>query len=249
MKRIGKTAIRLACGLALGASLQADDVLLPNNPYAPIVAHNMFSLNPAQAAGAATDANPPPKITPTGIMTIFGSRQVLFSVEGANKPEQSGKSGSYILSEGQRQDNIEVTRINEKTGVVTFNNHGVVQEIPLTKAPAIPASTMSMPTPIPANSRPVAPFNNFNNNGGVNSGRPGNRPGRNTGNNPNGTDGNSSLRSIPTRGVTSTVQPQNILTPEAQAAAIIIQTQQYKDEGNPAYPIMPPVPGFNDSQQ
>ena len=207
MKRVGKIAIYLASGLALSASLQADDVLLPNNPYAPIVAHNMFGLNPAQAAGATADANPPPKITPTGIMTIFGSRQALFTVDAVSKPGQPpGKGGSYILSEGQRQDDIEVTRINEKSGVVTFNNHGVVQEIPLTKAPTIATSTM--PMPIAVNSSPTAPpaASFGNNSGGGNSGRFGRRAGSNSGDNSSGTDVSSNLRSVPTRGGSSTQQ-------------------------------------------
>jgi hypothetical protein len=241
MKRVGKIAIYLASGLALSASLRAGDVLLPNNPFAPIVAHNMFGLNPAQAAGATADANPPPKITPTGIMTIFGSRQALFTVEGASQPGQAGKSGSYILSEGQRQDDIEVTRINEKSGVVTFNNHGVVQEIPLTKAPAITTSTM--PTPITVNSRPptrtVVPLVNSGNN-----------------------DGN--LRAIPTRGSGSTQQSQqsrNTLTPEeSQIISMEVTRQLTADDVRagkmpplpptsltppdaPGYIPMPPMPG------
>jgi hypothetical protein len=237
MKRVGKIAIYLASGLALSASLQADDLLLPNNPYAPIVAHNMFGLNPPQAAAASADVNPPPKITPTGIMTIFGSRQVLFTVDGASKPGQSGKGGSYILSEGQRQDDIEVIRINEKSGVVTFNNHGMVQEIPLTKAPAI--TTPTVPTPIAVNSRPltrtVVPLVNGGNN-----------------------DGN--LRAIPTRGSGSTQQSQqsqNTLTPEAQIISMEVNRQLTADQvlkgelpplpptelTPPGAPGMPPMPG------
>ena len=38
---------------------------------------------------------------------------------------------AYILSEGQQQDEIEVTKIDEKGGLVTFNNHGEVQQLPL----------------------------------------------------------------------------------------------------------------------
>ena len=177
MKRVVKIAVCLASGLALNAGLCADSVVLPSNPYAPIVAHNIFHLNPPQAADAAADANPPPKITPTGIMTIFGTRQALFTVDGVSKPGQPGKTESYILSQGQRQDDIEVTRIDEKSGVVTFNNHGVVQEIPLIKAPAVATSTM--PTPIPVNfspaARPGVPFGD--NNGGGNFGRFGRRGG------------------------------------------------------------------------
>jgi len=221
MKRVGKIAIYLASGLALNASLQADDVLLPNNPYAPIVAHNMFGLNPQQATASA-DVNPPPKITPTGIMTIFGSRQALYTVDGASKPGQSGKSGSYILGEGQQQDDIEVTRINEKSGVVTFNNHGVVQEIPLTKAPAI--TTPTMPTPISVNFSPTAPaampFGNGS--GGGNSGRFNRRTGSNGDNNPSGNDGSSNLRAIPMRGST--------LTPEAQIVGMEVNRQLTADQ-------------------
>jgi hypothetical protein len=239
MKRVGKITICLASGLALGASLQAGDVLLPNNPYAPIVAHNMFGLNPAQATDASADANPPPKITPTGIMTIFGSRQALFTVDGAGKPGQSGKSGSYILSEGQRQDNIEVTRINEKTGVVTFNNHGVVQEIPLTKAPAITTPITASPGSV---APPVVPFGN-NNSGGGNFGRFGNRSGSNGGNNYSSTDSGSNLRSIPTRGSGSTQQTQGTLTPEAQIISMEVNRQLTADQvRNGEMPPLPPTP-------
>lgn len=126
----------------LNAGAGAANVVSPNNPYAPIVERNIFHLNPPQAAGdAAADATPPPKITPTGIMTIFGTCQALFTVDGVNKPGQPGKTESYILSEGQRQDDVEVTRIDEKSGVVTFNNHGKVQEIPLVKAPDISSTS------------------------------------------------------------------------------------------------------------
>jgi hypothetical protein len=239
MKRVGKIAIYLASGLALSASLRAGDVLLPNNPFAPIVAHNMFGLNPAQAADATTDANPPPKITPTGIMTIFGSRQALFTVDGAGKPGQSGKSGSYILGEGQRQDDIAVTRINEKSGVVTFNNHGVVQEIPLTKAPAI--TTPTMPTPIAVNSSPTAPFGN--NSGGGNFGRFGSRSGLNGGNNSSGTDSSSNLRSVPTRGGSSSQQSQNTLTSEAQIVGMEVNRQLTADQViRGEMPPLPPTP-------
>ena len=241
MKRVWKIAIYLASGLALNASLQADDVSLPNNPYAPIVAHNMFGLNPPQAADAlAADANPPPKITLTGIMTIFGSRQALFTVDVAGKPEQSGKNGSFILGEGQRQNDIEVTRINEKSGVVTFNNHGVVQEIPLTKAQAITASTTPItsitPTmPIAVGSRPF-----------------GNHPGP-----PNG--GSLNLQAIPMPGggpTQQSQQSQSTLTPEAQIVGMEVNRQLTADQVikgelpplpptplTPDDPPMPPIPG------
>ena len=45
---------------------------------------------------------------PNGIMSIFGQLQVLFKVAIPAKAEQPAKDESYILSEGQRQDEIEV---------------------------------------------------------------------------------------------------------------------------------------------
>src|SRR6267378_3533011 len=134
MNHTGKIAVGLAGALAFTASLRADDVVLPGNPYAPVVARNIFGLNPAPAVDPnAATVEPPVKITPNGIMSIFGQLQVLFKVAG--KP--GGKDAFYTLGEGQRQDDIEVTKINENKGIVTFNNHGIVQELPLTAAPAL----------------------------------------------------------------------------------------------------------------
>ena len=46
------------------------------------------------------------------------------------KPGPPAKDEMYILSEGQRQDDIEVIKIDEKKSLVTFNNHGFTQELP-----------------------------------------------------------------------------------------------------------------------
>ena len=64
-------------------------------------------------------------------MTIFGTNQVLFKVS-MTLPAKPAIEKSYILSEGQIQDGIEVLKISEKRRIVTFNNHGVIQTIPLT---------------------------------------------------------------------------------------------------------------------
>jgi hypothetical protein len=133
MNRCGKIAIGLVGGLALNMAARADDVVLPGDPYATVVARNIFGLNPPpQQITNPQDANPPVKITPNGIMTIFGEVQVLFKVAGTPKPGGSPPADeSYILSEGQRQDDIEVVKIDEKNSIVTFNNHGETQELPL----------------------------------------------------------------------------------------------------------------------
>jgi len=253
MNHTGKIAVGLAGALAFTASLRADDVVLPGNPYAPVVARNIFGLNPAPAVDPnAATVEPPVKITPNGIMSIFGQLQVLFKVAG--KP--GGKDAFYTLGEGQRQDDIEVTKINENKGIVTFNNHGIVQELPLTAAPALnmPVAVPGQPTMVPGIPTP------FGGRGGP--GGPGGRGGDNNfggrgrngggGNNFNNSgDNNSNLRSVPTRGGSgNTYQPAQDLpqmSPEVQAAQIILNTEKMKAEGNPAAMIMPPVPGYTPS--
>ena len=161
MNHSGKIIICLAGGLVLTAGVRADDVLSPGDPYATVVARNIFGLNPPPPANAnSLNTDPPPKITPNGIMTIFGEIQVLFKVAGAPKPGGPAPTDeSYILSEGQRQDDIEVVKIDEKNSIVTFNNHGETQQLPL-------VVTLPSSTPSPATAGPTggagAPGGRFN---------------------------------------------------------------------------------------
>ena len=254
MKRLGKIVVCLAGGLLLSAGTRADDGGLPDNPYAPIVVRNVFALNPPPPVDVAPPGDPPPKITPNGIMSIFGQLQVLFKVAGTAKPGQPAKDELYILNEGQRQDEIEVTHIDEKGGLVTFNNHGTVQELPLVKANPPPISA-----PMAAQGGPV-PTRNLVPNGENNSRIPsrlGGGPGaaRNRGRG----DG-SPLTTVPTGGLGGGMnsgssfntlpagtsyggqqQPQNTMTPEAQAIMMEVQREQWKQQGNPAAAIIPPT--------
>jgi hypothetical protein len=220
---------------------------------------NIFGLNPVSDETPVGD--PPPKITLNGIMSIHGRSQALYKVAGTGKPGQPAKDQSYILSEGQRQDDVEVMHINDQASLVTFNNHGTVQEIPLANAPA---GTTSAPGTGGQVSRPNfgrptggSGGGNAGNGTGNFSGRGGaGRQNRGTGNdanqnqNPNSpvTGGGlnpQSLQSIPTRtGIYN--PPQSTMTPDeqaVQAATIIINTAKLKSEGNPTWQIMPPMPG------
>jgi hypothetical protein len=230
MKCVGKIMICLAGGLALNASLSAAEAVSPNNPYVPIVTRNVFGLNPPQAV-VQTPGEPPPKITPNGIMTIFGNRQVLFKVSIPAKPGIPAKEDDYILGEGQRQDDIEVTQIDEKSGVVTFNNHGTVQEIPLTVASATAVTDAVNQNPYAA-----APTGDS----GRRFGGGGGRFGRNFvvgsgGNNFNGSNGGanngSNLRNMPTR------QELPQIDPDQQV--IMIEAQRELHKGDPDYPPLP----------
>jgi hypothetical protein len=133
MMCLQKMAVCLAGGLALNANIYADNVVMPHNPYSPIVTRNVFALSPPPPPEAEQPlSDPPPKITPNGTMSIFGQRQVLFKVTAASKPGQPVKDAFYTLGEGESQDGIEVTHIDENASMVTFNNHGIMQEIALT---------------------------------------------------------------------------------------------------------------------
>ena len=93
--------------------------------YATVIERNIFGLNPPQPITTnPQDANPPAKITPNGIMDILGELQVLFLCGAAACFGFWRCLTPGILSEGQRQDDIEVVKIDQKNSVVTFNNHG-----------------------------------------------------------------------------------------------------------------------------
>ena len=237
MKQLGKIVVCLASGLVLNAGARADDGVLPNNPYAPIVVRNVFGLNPPEAVDAASQGEPPPKITPNGIMSIFGRLQVLFKVAGTAKPGQPAKDEFYILSEGQRQDEIEVTHIDEKASLVSFNNHGTMQEIPLVNAPAV---STAMPGPA------AGSFSAPNGENGV-RGRFGGRPAGGPGAARNrGRGDNSTLTSVPasaghSSGQQQPQQPQNIMPMEVQTIMIAAQHAKAQQEGDPVATIFPPT--------
>jgi hypothetical protein len=257
MKRVGKIAIWLATGLVLSAGARADSVASAGNPYTPIVARNVFGLNPASAETAPSD--PPPKITANGIMSVFGKLQVLFKVAGTGKPGQPAKDRSYILSEGQRQDDIEVLQIDDKTNLVTFNNHGTVQEIPLANAPAVTGSgggqgggqvsRANFSGPMGGSTGGTGGNVIGNSSGGGGVGRHNRGLGNNANQNPNPAaipmEGGSALQSIPTRdGNSGQQQPQNAqvtVTPEEQIINMEIQRTLWQAKGNPAASIIPPT--------
>ena len=185
----------LAGGLLLNAAAHADDAASPGNPYAPMVARNIFGLNPPVIVdpNAAADATPPPKITPNGIMSIFGQLQVLFKVANPAKDGKPAADADYILSEGQSQDDIEVVKIDEKAGLVTFNNHGETQNLPLvagTASSTAPGAGGGPGVAAPGFRPPPGLLhpggNAFNNGGGASAGNFG---GGNGGNGNNGING------------------------------------------------------------
>jgi len=249
MKRVGKLVFCLAGGLALNTGVRADDAALPGGPYTTVVTRNIFGLNPPPPPSAVQDDNPPPKITPNGIMTIFGEMQVLFKVAGTAKPGVPAVDQSYILSEGQRQDDIEVVKIDEKAGLVTFDNHGETQQLPLVVASAN-ATSSSSPSFGPGGHYSPG-FVNPSGGGvprpraagygsaGYNPGYPGNGG---NGAGPGGLPYGSNLEGGPARKTTFNAADQvpPDLKPDEQAALIELNRLQAQQQGNPdAAKILP----------
>lgn len=147
MKPAGQTIAALALGLLLSPSARAGDVAVAANPYTPIVARNIFGLVPipTNVVVEAPPVTPPPKITPNGIISLFGKLEVLFKVAMPAKPGQPAKENSYVMSEGERQDDIVVVKIDQEAAVITFNNHGTPQELPLAAAPNLTTPVAPVP--------------------------------------------------------------------------------------------------------
>lgn len=227
------------------------DAAPSGNPYESIVARNVFGLNPIPKTdpNAAPPGPPPPKITVTGITTIFGPAEALFKVEGVIRDGKK-QDESYIFTEGEEQDNVEVTKIDVQKAVVTFINNGVQQEIPLANGVATGGSS-SEPS-FPAKNGPGGFFRrrpDFNNlppalrermeqrNGGsfgaFNSGNTGNQNGYSGGfNNYNNTSYNNN----------PTVNPATGLSAQDQQVLIAAERQQALADHNPMANLLPPTP-------
>lgn len=225
--------------------MAAENSSLADNPYATIVDRNIFSLVPIPlpAPPESKPIEPPAKITPNGIMSIFGQLQALFKVATPTKPGQPAQDKSYTLSVGERQDDIEVTRIDEVARIITFNNHGVMQELSLTNAivttPAAPVGGSGAPTGAPGFVRPPnlpgGPINRF----GGRFGQGNNLSNPYSGNNPSASSP-SNFAGNTGRNIGQQSEAEN-LSPEAQVIAIEAQRAQFQQQGNPAAAILPPT--------
>jgi hypothetical protein len=225
------------------------------NPYADtIVGRNVFSLKdppPPPKPEDLVKKDPPPTIELQGLTTILGRRQVLFKVKLPAKPGQAAKEESFVLTEGERQGEIEVLEIDENAGVVKFNNHGTVEpknmKDHVAKAPAAPPVAMPQPgvppPAIPALPRPTA---------AVNPAQPANSS--------VATFGGSSDRITPTRtlrttsaslgsapfgayGAGQTAQPAQRETPiTREEQAVMIEVQRELNKGTDISKLLPPTP-------
>ncbi|MGH8023239.1 MAG: hypothetical protein ACRED1_06645, partial [Limisphaerales bacterium] len=230
------------------------------NPYESIVARNVFGLNPIPPSAPVEVAKgpPPPKITLTGITTIFGPPEALFKVAGVVRNGGRPQDESYIFTEGEEQDDVEVTKIDTDNKMVTFINHGVQQDIKLSSGVASAGSGPAAPTWPGRTDRPLLRrFDRFgaspggfhpqsygggfhpaaNNNGSSSynassSGYNNAFGGVNYGGAYNGNTANSA-------------SSQPILSPDDQAAVIAAEHAEAVKQGNPMAAIFPPTPYDN----
>lgn len=248
--------------LILAGLLWATSVPAQDGPYASIVARNMFGLvpiPPPDPHAGDPPVDPPPKITPTGIMTIFGRDQALFKVGSPAKPGVPAKEESYVLSEGERQDDIEIVKIDHDGGIITFDNHGTIQELPLVPAkdsggsggapggapsglpgfPTIPRPGM-FPRPGMARNVPVPPNPGS---GMVGSGMGSANPYNGAAGGGNGSSALTSLGGTQVNG-NRVYQPQDdpSLTPEQNVLLIEAQRMQYLQNGDKRGALMPTTP-------
>jgi hypothetical protein len=215
------------------------------NPYESIVTRNVFGLNPIPPDAPQAQAPPgppPPKITLTGIMTIFGPAEALFKVAGVVREHGQPHDESYIFTEGEMQDEVQVARIDTNKMVVSFINHGVQQDLGLTEGVASTGSAPSAPTfPGQPGRRPFGRFFNRPSMGGPgNIQRPdggGYNPGANNNTSPgfNNAYGGSSYNGNNANNASS----QSTLSADDQAALIAAEHAQAIQQNSPIAPLFP----------
>jgi hypothetical protein len=234
MRRVEQFIAFLSLLNCMCLHIEAENAAAGSNPYVTIVDRNIFSLVPIPIPPPADTKppEPPAKITPNGIMSLFGQLQALFKVATPTKPGQPAQDKSYTLSVGEREDDIEVTKIDESARSITFNNHGVVQELSLTNVAVTTAAALVNSAGgfggSPGAARPPGlPANRFSNRfgqGAPNIPALGNQPNQPPGPNFGGNVGEN-------------------LSPEAQVIAIEAQRAQLQQQANPPYSpnLLPPT--------
>lgn len=252
------TAVNIpATGRAPANAAQPNNGDDAGNPYNSIAARNVFGLNPIPPPAPPQDPNaiPPPKITLTGITTIFGPAEALYKVAAYAKNGKQVPEQSYILTEGESQDDIEVTMIDTQKDTVTFNNHDQTQVIPLANGVATGGDSGGG-----APSRPGGFTRRF----GGNFPRPGAggpggfQPQVGGGyNNPNGNNYtpagqmNNGGYSNPNNSSynNNNASGQSALSADDKAALISAQHAQLEQQGNPMASIFPPTPYDDEARQ
>lgn len=172
MKQAGKMLASLLASLVFGtgatSAIPADAL---GSPYQGIVDRNVFGLKPPPPPPDPELVKPPtPKFDLTGITTISGIKRALLKARPPARPGEAAKEQSYMLTEGERQGDVEVVQINELTGIVKVKCGDAVLSLdftnnaakavaaapppPMPGAPGAPPPGFGVPAPQPAGANP-----------------------------------------------------------------------------------------------
>lgn len=130
------------------------------NPYEAIVGRNVFGLKPPTVTASPTVAPVPAAVTfkLLGISTILDRKQVLLKIITMARPPTPAKEQSYLWSEGQGEDDIEVLAIDAANGIVTLKSHGeTLPPLTMKEHAEKPAVGAALPAPALAGQIPSLP--------------------------------------------------------------------------------------------
>lgn len=250
MNQIVKTLLLLTA-VGAGYSVHA---ISPDNRYETIIDRNIFRLNPPPEASTNSPAEivPERKVDLSGLSNVAGNKKAWFVV--APKAGSKDLPLYLSLSEGERQDFLEVLNINEESGEVKVKNAGNPMTLslkvnslkPQAVAPTapVPAPASRPPTPIPAPQQPAATsYGNNSYSSGQSVTVTGGTPVSSATTSGQTTEG-SGLRSIPTR--TLRLAPVATQTKPVDPVTQIINMErdrQDKLKQGLTPPPPPPIPG------
>jgi hypothetical protein len=126
------------------------------NPYRHIYERNLFGLRTPVVQTAQPPAVLPSNVILTGITTVLGAKRAFLEITVPAKPPLPTKQQSCILSEGQREANVEVLEIDAKAETVKVSNSGTVMTLTFEKNGRKPTQAPTPPT-IAGRSFPLRP--------------------------------------------------------------------------------------------
>ena len=238
-----------------------------SNPYRGIVDRNVFGLkDPPPPPPPNPDANKPPAppVTRTGISTIGGIKRAFMTLQLPAKPPEPAKAASLMLTEGQRDGEVEVLQIDEKEKIVKVNSYGSITNLSFEKNGAGAKGSGAGATPVMAGGSGIpAPANVFSPGSssgprtiptrmvrlpggpGAASANPGAMTpgGENPGGSPAFTPGSTSASSVTgftPGGYTAQPKPDVPLTPAQQEVLMEAAHQAAVAKGDPTAAIYPP---------
>ncbi len=165
MRRNLKLVLGALVGILSCAGVRAIVPEFVPSRFQAIPERNVFGLKTAETPRLQTQPPALPKITLTGITTILGNKRVLMKETPAGaKPGTPNQEVSLILTEGQREGDVEVLNINERAGTVVVNNSGTVMTLDFDKDGAkLPKASPALPGPATGSNVPAPPIATANN--------------------------------------------------------------------------------------